>query len=65
MKTIEVTDQEFETLYWAIQDSMTKWSMNISNCRLGLNPGMSITGAESIYKDLSVMNTKFKVLSAF
>lgn len=65
MKTIELTNQEFETLYWALQDSMITWRDNIRDCKEGLRPNMSLEGAESIYKDLSTMKTKFQVLSSF
>lgn len=65
MKTIELTNQEFETLYWALQDSMITWRDNIRDCKEGLRPNMSLEGAESIYKDLSTMKTQFQVLSSF
>jgi hypothetical protein len=65
MKTIELTNQEFETLYWALQDAMITWSDNIRDCKEGLRPNMSLEGAESIYKDLSIMKTQFQVLSSF
>lgn len=65
MKTIELNDQEFETLYWALQDSMITWRDNIRDCKEGLLPNMSLEGAESIYKDLSTMKTQFQVLSSF
>ena len=65
MKTIELTTQEFETLYWALQDSMITWRDNIRDCKEGLRPNMSLEGAESIYKDLSTMKTQFQVLSSF
>jgi len=65
MKTIELTNQEFETLYWALQDAMYKWNKRISECKEGLRPNMSLEGAESIYKDLSTMKTQFQVLSSF
>ena len=65
MKTIELTDQEFETLYWALQDAMITWRDNIRDCKEGLRPSMSLEGAESIYRDLSTMKTQFQVLSSF
>jgi hypothetical protein len=65
MKTIELTNQEFETLYWALQDAMITWRDNIRDCKEGLRPNMSLEGAESIYKDLSIMKTQFQVLSSF
>ena len=65
MKTIELTNQEFETLYWAIQDSMIIWTKNIKDCKEGFRPNMSLEGAESIYKNLSTMKTQFQVLSSF
>ena len=65
MKTIELTTQEFETLYWALQDSMITWRDNILDCKEGLRPSMSLEGAESIYRDLSTMKTQFQVLSSF
>jgi hypothetical protein len=65
MKTIELTNQEFYTLYWALQDSMITWRDNIRDCKEGLRPNMSLEGAESIYKDLSTMKTQFQVLSSF
>lgn len=65
MKTIELTDQEFETLYWSLQDAMITWKNNIRDCKEGLKPSMSLEGAESIYKDLSSMKTQFQVLSSF
>jgi hypothetical protein len=65
MKTIEITNQEFETLYWALQDAMSTWRINIQDCKAGLRPNMSLEGAESIYSDLSKMKTHFQVLSSF
>jgi hypothetical protein len=65
MKTIELTDQEFETLHWALQDAMVTWRSNIRDCKEGLRPNMSLEGAESIYRDLSTMKTQFQVLSSF
>ena len=65
MKTIELTDQQFETLYWALQDAMSTWNINIIECKVGLRPGMSLEGAESIYRDLSTMKTQFQALSSF
>lgn len=65
MKTIELTDQEFDTLYWALQDAMIIWRDNIRDCKEGLRPNMSLEGAESIYKDLCTMKTQFQVLSSF
>lgn len=65
MKTIKLNEQEFETLYWALQDSMNTWRDNIRDCKAGLLPNMSLEGAESIYKDLSTMKTQFQVLSSF
>lgn len=64
MKTIELTDQEFQTLYWALQDSMITWRDNIRDCKEGLRPNMSLEGAESIYRDLSTMKTQFQVLAS-
>lgn len=65
MKTIELTNQQFETLYWALQESMITWKNNIRDCKEGLRPNMSLEGAESIYEDLSSMKTQFQVLSSF
>lgn len=65
MKTIELTNQQFETLYWALQESMITWRNNIRDCKEGLRPNMSLEGAESIYEDLSSMKTQFQVLSSF
>lgn len=65
MKTIEVTEQEFETLYWAIQDSMRNWRDIIRDCKDGLRPNMSLEGAESIYRELSIMKTQFQTIHSF
>jgi hypothetical protein len=65
MKTIELTDQQFEVLYWSLQESMSTWKINIQDCKAGLRPNMSLEGAESIYRDLSTMKTQFQVLSSF
>lgn len=65
MKTIELTDQEFQTLRWAIKDSMISWRGVIRDCKEGLTPNAHLDGAESIYSDLSKLNTQFQVLSAF
>lgn len=65
MKTIELTDQEFNLLYWAISYSMIKWGNTISESKAGLRPNISLEGAEYIYSDLSSLKVRFKVLSAF
>jgi hypothetical protein len=65
MKTIELTDQEFQTLHWAIKDSMISWRGVVRDCKEGLCPNVPLDGAEGIYSDLSKLNTQFQVLSSF
>jgi hypothetical protein len=65
MKTIQLTNQEFETLHWALEDAMFAWRDRIRECKEGLRPNMSLEGAEYIYRDLSTMKTQFQVLSSF